>query len=187
MLRWTRRACVAVTLANAAALGLVGCGGEAAPPSNDIDDVFATDVHPDAMPADGAGSALTEAERTLLARAKGREWSTWSGRDVDAYLSPGGDTARVLLLWDPRQDPGAAALLELTEAIGPLGEEGAELAVAVRAGGDERSELIALRESQIALTAVRIPTVGHLAADRRGTVALYVDGELAEPTELTIE
>lgn len=164
------RAWAVVVLANVSATGLVGCGGEAgAPePGTEID----RDVHPDAMPDDGAGSGLTELERNLLARAKGREWEDWSAGEVDEFLDDEGEGSRLLVVWDPRTAPGALALSDLVERAEEAADATATIVVAVYRGGDARSELIALRESQIPVDAVRIPRGGHAAQGLPGGEAI---------------
>lgn len=159
-------------LANVSTVGLVGCASEG--PSEDPAAV-AADVHPDAMPAAGAGSALTELERDLLARAKGREWVEWSAADVDAFLAEADAEDRALLLWDPSAAPGAEALGRFAEEAKSLGDAGAHVVIAVYAGGDEREERIALRESQIPVDAVRIPRSGHRAQGLPGGEALLAE------------
>lgn len=169
-------------LANVSLVGLVGCGGEPAAATV----VVAGGVHPDAMPDAGAGSELTAAERDLLARARGREWPAWSAADVDRFLRPGGDTSRVLAMWDPVRDPGAAALTDLADVTDELAAEGAEVVIAVYEGGDARGELIALRESQTAVAVARIPRGGHAAEGLPGGEALAVEGAGAAPRRVPL-
>ena len=170
--RWGRRAWAIGVLANAATLGLVGCGEGGGAATGERVEV-SVDVHPDAMGSDAAPGEPSDAERALLLRARGREWVDRTGEQLERFLRPGGDTARALLVWDPRAETGAEGLWLASLALARLhGDGGAETAVAVRAGGDRDDELVALRASRVALPAFRIPADAYPPARGRGTVVV---------------
>ncbi len=135
---------------NVALLALVGCGGETAD---------APEVDPQSVNDNATSTELTRGERDLLARAKGREWESYTPQDLEAYLTPLPDSTSAVYFWVP--NTGAAALKELQEAVRGLDTSGIRVAVAVLEGGDPRDELIALRESQIILPAFRLPREGN--------------------------
>lgn len=174
-------------LANATASGLVGCGGSGDAPAADRVEV-SVEVHPDAMGAGAPPGEPSDAERALLLRARGREWVDWSAARLGEFLRPGGDTARAVLVWDPRAEPGAEGLWAASLALGRLyGDGGAETAIAVRAGGDRDDELVALRASRLALPAFRIPADAYPAREGGGTVVVASPGGGGEPEVVELD
>lgn len=148
-------------LLNVCALLHVGCAGDAPNAAAETDRVDAETVA-----GDDTGSALTAAERDLLARAKGREWERYGAHDLEAYLQPQADSTTAVFLWLP--NTGAARLAEVQEAVRGLDTLGVRVAVAVMEGGDDRAELIALRESRIVLPAFRLARAGDYGFVDRG-------------------
>ena len=106
-------------------------------------------------------SKLTDAERELLARARGRTWEPLGIHDVRAYLSPLPDSASALYLWNPTSGPGGLA--ELQDLVRGVDTSGVRVAVGVYAGGRSRYELVALRESQLVLPAFEVPIDGDFS------------------------
>lgn len=139
-----------IGILNAAVLLLVGCGSDTTEETVKVD--------PQSVKDQALGSKLTAEERDLLARAKGREWETMGIHDIEAYLTPQKDSTSAIFLWDPKT--GVEQLVEIQKSVLGMDTLGVRVAIAVVEGGNQRNELVALRESQIVLPAFRIPRTG---------------------------
>ncbi len=137
-------------------LVLAGCGSE--PPATDGGRAPTVAVGPSTS---ASTSSLSAEERDLLARAKGRTWIELRAAEVDAYLSPRSDSTSAILFWSP--STGAAGLRRIQSQIQGLNELGIRVALATPAGGNEREELIDLRESQLVVPAYTVPAAGDYA------------------------
>jgi len=129
---------------------LVGCGTDPVVETSKVD--------PQSVKDQAMGSKLTSEERDLLAKAKGREWETMGVHDIEAYLTPQKDSTSAIFLWAPKS--GFETIQEVQKAVLGMDTLGVRVAIAVVAGGNQRNELIALRESQSVLPAFRIPRSG---------------------------
>ena len=148
-------------LLNVGCILLVGCGGQDATPDAD------NTLDPQSVNDANAGeSQLSAEERNLLARAKGRDWEMLGAHDLQAYLQPQADSTTAVFLWLP--NTGASRLAEVQAATRGLDTLGVRVAVAVMEGGDDRAELIALRESKIVLPAFRLARSGDYTFISRG-------------------
>lgn len=139
-----------VILLNVALVLLVGCTDEGN---------SSPKVDPQTVSETAGESSLTPQERELLASAKGREWIPYGPHDMETYLTAHEDTTSAIFIWQP--NTGVSALKELQKSVLNLDTLGVRVAVAVIDGGDDRAELIALRESQIVLKAIRLPRSGN--------------------------
>ena len=147
-----------MVLSNVALIALVGCGGggggaEAAAEGG------GEAVDPQSVADAPMRSRLTPAERDLLLRGSGRTWTEIGPRDLESYLAPRPDSTSAAFVWAPNS--GLEALERVGEACRGLDAEGVRCAVLVLSGGDDRAELVALRESQIVLPAYRVPRQGN--------------------------
>ena len=157
-------------------LVLVGCASDA-PPATDVDPQAVSDANP-------TNSALSTAERQLLARARGRDWIDLGAHEVEAYLSPRADSSSVLAIWRP--STGAAGLRNLQAELSGLDTLGVRTAIATMSSGsiDPAEERVALRESQIYMAAYRIPAAAtfenfEASALLSGGLVLQKPGEKA--------
>ena len=147
------------------ASALAACGEDAsAPPTPEAPAAASVALDPESMRGvDVDLGDLSDAERRVLLRAKGRRWTAVSAADLSDYLAGEADRTTWLYVWDP--DAGVAALREFQRAAERRGEAGARLAVGVVSAADSDDLLVALRASQVPYPAFRIgPRVAAAAS-----------------------
>ena len=139
-------------------LGLWACGGEDAAPT-EVETAGAIGAAaPDALrDRETANPELSAAERTLLLRAKGRNWRGATSLDLGILLGDDSRPRRYVYVWDERA--GGEGLRAFQRAVSRYPSE--ETSASVMWVADEVSDdaVVSLRSSQIPYPAYYIPTV----------------------------
>lgn len=151
---------------------LSACAGDSNT-NQTVNDGALAQVDPENIPDKVPGSELSQEERDLLARAKGRDWDAMLPAEFEAFLKPMKDTTSAVFLWDPKT--GAAALKEFNEATKGLIEMRVRVAIAVVDDGDRQAQMVDLREAQSVAPAFRISARGDYEFIEGG---LPADGSL---------
>ena len=128
---------------------VAACGEDAAgTPPSDAGGADAIALDPESMRGvDVDLGDLSDAERQVLLRAKGRRWTVVTAAELNDYLSGEPDRETWLYVWNA--DGGVEALRAFQRAADAGASAGARLAVGVLSAGVTDDLLVALRASQV--------------------------------------
>ena len=144
--------------------GAPACGGEDAAGAGAAADAGTVAADPEALrDRETANPELSAAERTLLLRARGRDWRRATSLDLGALLGDDSRARRYVYVWDERA--GGAGLRAFQKAVSQYPPE--ETSASVVLVTDEVSDdaIVSLRSSQIPYPAYYLPAAAVETTD----------------------
>lgn len=159
-----------------AAAGAAGCGGEDVASASEGSAVVRA-ADPEALrPRETANPELSEAERALLLRARGRNWRAVSAAELESFLFGDDRDASVLYVWDEREGgAGLRAFQRAVEGLAPGSVSAAALLLTEEASDDA---LVSLRSSQLPYPAYHAPPATAVRGRGLTSGSVLVGGEV---------
>lgn len=168
---------------------VMACGGEdAAGVADDAPPAFNA-ADPEALrPRETANPELSEAERALLLRAKGRRWRAATPEALDDFLADDTRATRVLYVWD--EAAGGEGLRAFQSAISTWDANATAAAVVLAAETVGEEALVSLRSSQLPYPAYVTSVDARVGGERLRNGEALVAGAPAtggEPLRVPVE